>query len=67
VGVAGLELPADSPGNQHIGDPSGAESGALGARKAASDAGLAVIVEAWPRLPEPTKAAILVMIRAAER
>lgn len=46
--------------------PSGAKSGALGAPEAPIDPDLAMIIEAWPTLPESIKAGIVAMIRAAE-
>jgi hypothetical protein len=48
-------------------DPRAAESGAVGAREAPIDADLAVVVEAWPGLPEATRRAVLVMVEVAER
>jgi hypothetical protein len=43
----------------------GAESSALGAQNGLFDHELAAVVDAWPTLPEPIKAGILAMIRAA--
>jgi len=44
----------------------GAECGALGAQTGQIDPDLQAIIERWPTLPEPIKAGILAMIRAAE-
>jgi len=62
----GIELPLKSSGKTWVSDQSGAECGAVVARKADSDPGLAAVVEAWPKLPEAIRADILAMIRAAE-
>lgn len=63
--LRGVALIADSPGNTHVPQPGGAESGALGAREAPSDPELAAVVDAWPTLAEPIRAGILAMVRAA--
>ncbi len=62
--AAGIEHGPKSSGNQGVGNESGAECGALGAREALNAPGLAEVVEAWPTLPEAIKAGILAMIRA---
>ena len=43
----------------------GAESGAVGAAEARIDADLALVIDAWPTLPEAIKAGILAMVQAA--
>lgn len=62
--AAGIEPMAKSSENRGVGDQSGAECGALGAREASIDPELAAVVDAWPGLPRAIKAAILAMIRA---
>jgi hypothetical protein len=57
----GIEPHAHSPDNSTNPAPGGAKSGAL----AAFDPDLAALVETWPRLPEPIRAGILAMVRAA--
>jgi len=66
VEAAGIEPDPKSSGNSGGDDQSGAECGALDAKKADFDPDLAVVVEAWPKLPEAIRAGILAMIRAAE-
>ena len=46
-------------------ESSGAESGACDTLNAPQDRDLVRVVEAWPELPEPIKAGILAMVRAA--
>lgn len=46
-------------------NPSGADSGAVGASVGAMDSDLALLVAAWPSLPDTTKANILAMVKAA--
>ncbi len=60
----GNRTAAPNSGDTGVGAESGAESGALGAREAPIDPGLAAVVEAWPALPEAIKAGILAMVRA---
>lgn len=64
--AAGIEHGPKSSGNQGVGNQSGAESGALGAREAPIDPELAAVVDAWPALPAAIKAGILAMVRAAK-
>ena len=64
---AGLEHPAKSSGNDGGGGQSGAECGALGAPNAPLDPDLAVVVDAWPKLPDAIKAGILAIVTAARR
>lgn len=63
----GLELPPRNTGNPSDSFQSGAESGALGAHSAPFDPDLAVIVEAWPGLPDNVKASIVAMVVKAGR
>lgn len=72
----GIELPPKSSGKLGVHSQSGAESGARGARNgpsrpspepiepALSDARLAALVNAWPALPEPIRAAVESLIWA---
>jgi hypothetical protein len=66
VEAAGIEPGQKSSGNRGVGNQSGAECGALGARDAPLDPDLAAVVDAWPALPAAIKAGILAMIRAAK-
>jgi arylsulfatase A-like enzyme len=63
---AGIELGPKSSGNSGGRDQSGAECGALVARKAEFSPELAVVVDAWPALPAAIKVGILAMIGAAK-
>jgi hypothetical protein len=45
---------------------SGAESGAVFTQAAPIDSELALVIKAWPALPEPIKAGILAIIRLAK-
>ncbi len=56
---------AFSSGNTGVGNESGAESGAVGARKGVIPPDLAVVVEAWPNLPETVRRNILGTVREA--
>jgi hypothetical protein len=62
----GFEAPLENTGNSSGSDQSGAESGALGAREAPLDPELAVVVDAWPALPDAIKAGILALVRATK-
>ena len=65
MGDTGLE-PVNITGCKKQRPPvGGAESGAVGNNSTATDPDLAKVVEAWPRLPEPIKRAILAMIEAS--
>ena len=66
VAGTGLEHPANSSGNGGVADESGAESGALDAENGPKDPQLTAIIDAWPTLPEPIKAGVLAIIKAAE-
>jgi hypothetical protein len=63
--VHGNRTPAETAGNSVNLPQGGAESGALNARRATIDPTFAAVVEAWPTLPDPIKAGILAMVRAA--
>jgi hypothetical protein len=61
VAAIGFEHPLDSFGKSTLSAQGGAESGAL----ATIDPDLVFVLDAWPTLPEPIKAGILAMVRAA--
>lgn len=66
----GLEQPAKLSGKTHFAEQGGAESGAVGARSCdfdpeSVDAGLAVVVAAWPGLSVDERAAVLALVRRA--
>jgi hypothetical protein len=48
-------------------DPRDAKCGAVGAPEAPFDPDLGLVVEAWSRLPEVTRRAVLAMVEAAGR
>ena len=62
---AGLEPAPDSSGKTTNRVSGGAESGAVGADFSPVGADLQSIIEAWPKLPESTKAGIIAIVRAA--
>jgi hypothetical protein len=66
VAGAGFEPTPESSGNSRVADQSGAECGALGAQTDPIDADLAAVVEAWATLPEPIKAGVLALVKAAK-
>jgi len=70
VAGTGFELPQETTGNSSGSSQSGAESGALGARKPAFDAladpDLARLIEAWPTLPDAIRRAIVAMVEASK-
>jgi len=66
MGVTGFEHPTESSRNNVGHDQRGAECGALCARNGLIDPRLVVIAESWPMLPEPIRAGILAMVRAAK-
>jgi hypothetical protein len=61
----GIEPPAPISKNSTNPAPSGAEPGALNREKPVIDPDLTALINAWPALPEPIRAGILAMIRAA--
>jgi hypothetical protein len=61
----GLEDPANSPENRPIARQGGAKSGALCDDFFPTDPDLALIVKRWPELPEPIRAGIVAMLKAA--
>jgi hypothetical protein len=61
--IAATDYTASTSGNQLT--PSGAESGAVGARMALSDPDLMAIVNAWPGLPEAARRQIVDLIQTA--
>jgi len=61
-----IRTPRENTGKTGISDQSGVESGALDAQKDGYSPDLAAVVDAWPKLPEATRAGILAVIRAAE-
>ena len=65
--VAGtrLEYPANSPENRPIAAQGGAKSGALCDDSFPTDPDLAMVVKRWPDLPEPIRAGIVAMLKAA--
>jgi hypothetical protein len=67
----GLELDCVTPcGERELGksdDPRDAKCGAVGAPEAPFDPDLGLVVEAWSRLPEVTRRAVLAMVEAAGR
>ena len=65
VGDTGLEQPPVFSKETAISSRGGAESGAPPADLPASDPDLRLVVEAWPTLPEPMRAAILAIVRTA--
>ncbi len=65
VGLRGVEQPPETPKKMRVSILSGAESGALDARKVESQPDLAMVIEAWPNLPAAIRAGILAIVRAA--
>ena len=64
---AGPELDSTTPcGQGDLGkspNPRAAKSGAVDAREAPLDPDLAVVIDAWPTLPEKVKAKVLAMVK----
>jgi len=69
MGGAGFELVSATPcDDRDLGkspDPRAAKSGAVDAREAPVDPDLALIIEAWPGLPEAVRAKIVAMVSEA--
>jgi hypothetical protein len=57
----GIEPRTNSPGNTALFGERGAESGAL----APADPDLTHVVEVWPKLPPPIRAAVLALVETA--
>lgn len=62
--AAGIEPPALLAGETALSERGGAESGAL--RKATFVSDLAMLIAAWPDLPQPIKAGILALVHASK-
>jgi hypothetical protein len=62
-----FERPHESPEKPAPPTPGGAESGAQAAAPGATHPDLASVIAVWANLPEPIKAAVLALIRAAGR
>ena len=58
----GLEQPPNSTGKTPLSETGAAESGAVGARNAPVDVGLAKVIQAWPRLTAAMRARIQELI-----
>jgi hypothetical protein len=71
VGDRGLELDSVTPCSEgDLGKPAqphAAESGVIGARETPIDPDLAVVVEAWPTLPEATRRAIVGLMQGERK
>ena len=69
--AAGLELDSVNRwGEKGLGESApagGAESGPLGAHSGPIDPDLALLIDAWPRLPEAVRRHIVAMVEAARR
>jgi hypothetical protein len=61
----GIEPPAKSPEETALLAVGGAESGTPATQTGPIDPGLASLIDAWPNLPDPIRAGILAMVRAA--
>jgi len=62
----GIEPPSKSPEKSASPDPGGAESGAVLTQAPKLAPELAALIDSWPCLPEPIKAGIMAMVRAAK-
>jgi hypothetical protein len=65
VAAVGFEHHLDSAENRAILAQGSAESGAPTLANLSIPPELAALIDAWPRLPEPIKAGILALVRAA--
>jgi hypothetical protein len=52
-------------GNSTNPSPGGAKNGALTPSNQIIDPALVALIDAWPKLPEPIRAGILALVRAA--
>jgi hypothetical protein len=66
VAAAGLEQFAETPEIGGIPTERGTKSGTVGAESELADPDLIELVNAWPTLPEATRASILAMVRTAK-
>jgi hypothetical protein len=64
-GGGGIRTLPEIPAKTALSVEGGAKSGALATEPRSTDPGLANLIDAWPKLPEPIRAGILAMIRAA--
>jgi hypothetical protein len=60
-GEGGIRTIPGNPAKTELSEMDGAESGALAAKSTLIDPGLALIVEAWPKLPEAVRKAMLAL------
>jgi hypothetical protein len=64
-GGGGIRTPPENPGKTAFSEKGGADSGAVTLSNFSNDSDLALIINAWPNLPEAIRAGILAIIRAA--
>jgi hypothetical protein len=64
-GGAGNRTSPENPKKTALSEQRGTESGTVATDPTPIDPDLAKIIDAWPTLPEPIRAGILAMIRAA--
>jgi hypothetical protein len=60
----GIEPPANSLKNNTLSVEGGAESGALDRQARSIDPALLALIDAWPTLPLPIRAAILALVES---
>jgi hypothetical protein len=65
-GEDGIRTAQENPAKSGVSDIGGAESGAHTGQFALIDSGLARISEAWPRLPEAIRKAMLLLAESKE-
>jgi hypothetical protein len=66
MGFEAITNPAVSSGNQQIPTAGAAKASVALCPPMPVNADLRAVVEAWPALPEPIKAGILAMVKAAQ-
>jgi hypothetical protein len=66
MGFEAIANPAVSKGNQPIPAAGAAKASVAVSPPMPADADLHLIVDAWPTLPEPIRAGILAMVKAAK-
>jgi len=70
MGATGLEPSDGSSDSEAVSDElaegGGAESGAVVGERVSADPDLRALVEAWPHLSAPIRAAVLALIRAVQ-